>query len=351
MKKLLLFILPLLFLKASAQDVVDTGSTLQPSTLIYLKNITDTVNRRVYIYYPKNGHADRLPRWSDLLRNITTTAPTQLITDSSLFIANTAWVKQYSYSLTKYLDSSFFDKNFDGSFGNAIKPRTKVILDTLRVLNPPTNGFDAVNLTYFNSHTGGALTNPLTVNNSGTGDVSPFTFNGSAAKTISYNSIGAQVAGTYLTPSSTNTISNKDFTGTGNTWPIFNQATTSNAGSATKLATPRNIQGVAFDGTANIDPINGTGFVKVIGTALSYDNSNYLTTSNFVYNEVPSGTINGSNVTFTLANTPTTGTVRLYINGLRMDASQYSITGATITYSVAPSNTGFSDKLLADYLK
>lgn len=54
---------------------------------------------------------------------------------------------------------------------------------------------------------------------------------------------------------------------------------TGNAGTATALQTPRNIQGVAFDGTANIDPINGTGFVKVTGTTLSYDNSTYLTTA------------------------------------------------------------------------
>lgn len=46
-----------------------------------------------------------------------------------------------------------------------------------------------------------------------------------------------------------------------------------NATTATTLATPRNIQGIAFNGSANINPINGTGFVKTTGTTLSYDNS------------------------------------------------------------------------------
>src|SRR6478609_5428154 len=51
---------------------------------------------------------------------------------------------------------------------------------------------------------GGTTTNTLTINNSGTGDASGATFNGSASKTISYNSIGAvptstQVAGHALT--------------------------------------------------------------------------------------------------------------------------------------------------------
>lgn len=47
--------------------------------------------------------------------------------------------------------------------------------------------------------------------------------------------------------------------------------------SAPILSTARNIQGVAFDGSANINPINGTGFVKTTGTTLSYDNSTYAT--------------------------------------------------------------------------
>jgi hypothetical protein len=77
------------------------------------------------------------------------------------------------------------------------------------------------------------------------------------------------VAGTdYLTP----TGSAASLT----SFPTFNQNTT---GSAATLTTSRNIQGVAFNGSANIDIINGTGFVKATGTALSYDNSTYLTTS------------------------------------------------------------------------
>jgi len=54
--------------------------------------------------------------------------------------------------------------------------------------------------------------------------------------------------------------------------PTLNQNTT---GSASSLTTSRNIQGVAFNGTADINPINGTGFVKVTGTTLTYDNSTY----------------------------------------------------------------------------
>lgn len=67
-----------------------------------------------------------------------------------------------------------------------------------------------------------------------------------------------------------------------------------------------------------------------------------------VKNEVPSGTLNGSNTVFTLANTPTAGSVHLYLNGIRQRAGgqDYSITDDTITFVTAP-ETG--DILLADY--
>lgn len=58
--------------------------------------------------------------------------------------------------------------------------------------------------------------------------------------------------------------------------PTLNQNTT---GSAATLTTARNIQGIAFNGSANIDIINGTGFVKATGTNITYDNSTYLTTA------------------------------------------------------------------------
>ena len=51
----------------------------------------------------------------------------------------------------------------------------------------------------------------VTFNSSGTGDATGTTFNGSMAKTISYNTIGAQVAGSYEPAFSKNTAFNKNF--------------------------------------------------------------------------------------------------------------------------------------------
>ena len=94
-----------------------------------------------------------------------------------------------------------------------------------------------------------------------------------------------------------------------------------------------------------------TGLLKGNGTAISAATAgtDYLTPANFVDDETPSGTINGSTTVFTLANTPVAGTVKVYLNGLRQKVTtDYTISGATITYLSAPL-TG--DILTADYRK
>lgn len=54
--------------------------------------------------------------------------------------------------------------------------------------------------------------------------------------------------------------------------------------------------------------------------------------------EIPSGTVNGSNVTFTLVNTPAAvASVQLHMDGLLLiPTTDYSISGSTITMVVAP---------------
>jgi hypothetical protein len=54
--------------------------------------------------------------------------------------------------------------------------------------------------------------------------------------------------------------------------------------------------------------------------------------------EIPSGTINGSNTVFTLAQTPLEGeSVDVYLDGLKqIPTTDYSISGTTITFVTAP---------------
>ncbi len=74
------------------------------------------------------------------------------------------------------------------------------------------------------------------------------------------------------------------------------------------------------------------------------------TNANFIDDEIPSGAINGSNVSFTLAYTPAPSTdLSLYRNGiLQMNGLDYSVTANAITFSSnEPPQT--ADELLAYY--
>ena len=76
-----------------------------------------------------------------------------------------------------------------------------------------------------------------------------------------------------------------------------------------------------------------------------------LSHSNFVSKEIPSGAINGSNTTYTLANTPVSGSEEVFVNGLLMESgagNDYTISGANITMLTALA-TG--EKLRVSYRK
>ena len=76
-----------------------------------------------------------------------------------------------------------------------------------------------------------------------------------------------------------------------------------------------------------------------------------LSNTNFVDKEIPSGSINGSNTAFTLANTPTSGSEHVYLNGMLQESgagNDYTISGASITMLSAPL-TG--EKLRVTYRK
>lgn len=70
---------------------------------------------------------------------------------------------------------------------------------------------------------------------------------------------------------------------------------------------------------------------------------------NFATRETPTGLVNDSNTTYTLANTPTAGSEEVFLNGILQEpgaGNDYTISGATITYLTAPV-TG--DKIRINY--
>lgn len=72
-----------------------------------------------------------------------------------------------------------------------------------------------------------------------------------------------------------------------------------------------------------------------------------------VVNETPGGTMDGVNTTFTLANTPSSGTVAFYYNGQRLkynsgSGGDFTVSGTNVTLTTAPI---VGDTLIVDYRK
>lgn len=108
------------------------------------------------------------------------------------------------------------------------------------------------------------------------------------------------------------------------------------------------MKGRVTAGTGNVEDLT----VAQIKTLLGLNVNNQLTRR---YRIVPTGVVNNSNVTFTIADLVVSGTEEIFKNGLLMNAgagNDYTIVyGATttITFLEAPNNTGYSDVILVNY--
>lgn len=95
-----------------------------------------------------------------------------------------------------------------------------------------------------------------------------------------------------------------------------------------------------------------TGDVSIAPTGVATINAaTVVRVADVITRETPAGVQDGTNTTFTLANTPRVGTEHVYYNGLLMDtgaSNDYTITGAIITLTFAPLAT---DKIRVSYRK
>lgn len=99
-------------------------------------------------------------------------------------------------------------------------------------------------------------------------------------------------------------------------------------------------EGTALSDTAWLCTANNGGTLGV--TAITFTQvptTPGLTSANFVDKEIPVGAINGVNVTYSLANTPITGSDHIYLNGVLQESgagNDYTIAAAIITMLSAP---------------
>lgn len=90
-----------------------------------------------------------------------------------------------------------------------------------------------------------------------------------------------------------------------------------------------------------LTPVTASGDVSSITAAgaVTLDVTKIPKFSRYSVRETPTGTINGSNAAFVLANTPISGTEQVYLNGIQQDSgasNDYTISTATITFNTAP---------------
>ena len=103
----------------------------------------------------------------------------------------------------------------------------------------------------------GSVANAVTFNNGGAGAVSGTTFNGSSAITVSYNTIGAQVAGTYVTAIGVTTANGVSGSSSGGTTPSL--TITLGAITPTSVASSGAISGTTASFTGTITNTTATG--------------------------------------------------------------------------------------------
>lgn len=123
-------------------------------------------------------------------------------------------------------------------------------------------------------------------------------------------------------------------------------------GSGVKVTPGTGGQVSLTNGSGVVAPTSLSGDVSSVSSSGSVTLATTVTKmANIITRETPSGSVNGSNVTFTLANTPLAGTEEVYLNGLLQEpgaGNDYTISGGTITYLTAPI-TG--DRLRVSYRK
>lgn len=120
-----------------------------------------------------------------------------------------------------------------------------------------------------------------------------------------------------------------------------------NAGSAAQMIVANGSSQPAWVSASGDVTLATTGAMTVNNTA----GSGFMKYTSIVGNETPSGTVNGANTAFTLANTPQNSSLELFLNGQLLEpgaGNDYTISSAAITMLFAPL-TG--DKLRAYYAK
>jgi len=217
---------------------------------------------------------------------------------------------------------------------------------TITSLGTPSASTDATNKTYVDTAIAG-LSSAYKYRNVRVASIADVTIS-SAPATI--DSITLASAQRVLLKNQTTTSQNGiyDFNGTG---VALTRSSDSNVWDEITGALVYIDEGTTNADTRYYSTANSGGTLGTTAITYVQDTAGAFGASNIVNEETPSGSINGSNVTFTIAYTPTSGSLKLFLNGIRLKSgsgNDYTISTATITMTSAPIT---NDVLIADYLK
>lgn len=108
---------------------------------------------------------------------------------------------------------------------------------------------------------------------------------------------------------------------------------------------------------AKLDALNAPTDTYVLSWDLATGRFNWVSNevndvvkeADVIVNEIPSGAIDNANTVYTLASTPVSTTVAVYLNGMRQAPGglDYTLSGSTVTFVKAPKN---NSDLYVDYI-
>jgi hypothetical protein len=164
-------------------------------------------------------------------------------------------------------------------------------------------------------------------------------FAGSSSGTTTLQPTAA-ASGTLTLPAATDTLVGKATTDTFTNKSI--------SGSTNTLSNIANASLTNSSVTVTAGTLLSTGGAVSLGGSVTLN----VNTAKFVVRETPSGTINGSNDTFTLAASPISGKEQIFVNGILQDSgsgNDYVLTGASIVFETA-SIPATGSKIRVSYL-
>lgn len=340
---------------ASAPASID-GVTLSNGDRVLVKDQTDPTENGIYVF---NGAGNAMTRSSDANSGTNLNAGAYTYIEEGTVNQKSSWTMITTGTITLGTSNIVWTQ-FSGAGSYTASNGVQIIGNDFSIkldgttLSVSGSGLKLADLTSGNILVGNASNIATSVTMSGDVTISNTGVTAISAQSIVPADMARQASGQLLIGQGA---------GSDLAWQTITGDVTISAGGVTTISaqavTPpklaRQTAGtIAIGQGAGADiafqAISGDATLAASG-ALTVNVSTILS-NHYVRYEVPSGTINGTNVTFTLANTPIANTTDVYLNGVWQQVgvgNDYTISGSTVTFNSAPKGGGNPDLVTVKY--